>query len=91
MKEGVAVQSGKVPMFRMKPQRGTLWIAVAVLLFGAIAFLDGHKDPGDISAQERSNFVLTLSIVVSGALMIVATSRMWFKHLWHDRYGRRRR
>jgi len=75
----------------MKPQRGTLWLAIVVLLFGALAFLDGHKDPGDISAQKRSDFVLTLSIVVSGALMIVATSRMWFKHLWHDRYGRRRR
>ncbi len=84
------MQSGKVPMFRMKPQRGTLWLSIIVLLFGAVAFLDGHKDPGDISAQERSNFVLTLSIVISGALMIVATSRMWFKHLWHDRYGRRR-
>ncbi len=83
------MQSGKVPMFRMKPQRGTLWLAVFVLLFGAVAFLDGHKDPGDIAAQDRSNLVLTLSIVVSGVLMIVATSRMWFKHLWHDRYGRR--
>ena len=29
-----------------------------------------------------------ISIVVAGLLVIVATSRMWFKHLWHDRYGR---
>ncbi len=83
------MQSGKVPMFKMRPQGGTLWLAVFVLLFGAIAFFDGHKDPGDIAAQDRSNLVLTLSIVISGILMILATSRMWFKHLWHDRYGRR--
>ena len=76
-------------MFKMKPQRGTLWLSLIVLLFGVVAFFDGHKDPGDISAQERSNLVLTLSIAIAGALVIVATSRMWFKHLWHDRYGRR--
>lgn len=82
------MQSGKVPMFKMKPQSGTLWVSVIMLLLGAAAFFDGHKDPGDIAAQDRSNLALALSIVVSGVLMIVATSRMWFKHLWHDRYGR---
>ena len=85
------MQNGKVPMFKMRPQQGTLGLAIAVLLLGVLAFFEGHKDPGDISAQGRSNFLLTLSIVISGALMIIATSRMWFKHLWHDRYGRRQR
>lgn len=83
------MQSGKVPMFKMKPQRGTLWLAIIILCLGVLAFFDGHKDPGDIAAQDRSNIFLTLSIIVSGILMIVATSRMWFKHLWHDRYGKR--
>jgi hypothetical protein len=76
-------------MFKMKAQRGTLWMAIIILLLGVGFFLEGHRDPGDIPAHERSNLLLALSIVVSGILLIIATSRMWFKHLWHDRYGRR--
>ena len=75
-----------VPMFKMKPQRGTLWVSIIVLVVGALAFWDGHQDPGNIGAQERANLFLALSIVISGVLMIIATSRMWFSHLWHDRY-----
>jgi len=80
------MQGGKVPMFKMKPQRGTMWIAIVVFLLGLAFYYDGHQDPGDIQAHERSNLVFVISIVVSGLLMIVATSKMWFKHLWHDRY-----
>ncbi len=83
------MQSGKVPMFRMKPQRGTLWMAISVIILGAVAFFNGHTDPGDIPAQDRGHAFLAVSIVVSGVLLIVATSRMWFKHLRHDRYGKR--
>jgi hypothetical protein len=82
------MQSG-VPMFKMRPQRGMLWVSVVILLIGVIAFWDGHQDPGDIAAQDRSNIFLVVSIVLSGVLIIVATSRMWFKHLWHDRYDHR--
>ena len=73
-------------MFKMKPQRGTLWVSILVLVIGAVAYYDGHRDPGDISAQDRANLFLAISIVLSGILMIIATSRMWFSHLWHDRY-----
>jgi hypothetical protein len=80
------MQSGRVPMFKMKPQRGTLWLAIIILLIGVVAYFDGHKDQGNITAAERSNLILTLSIILSGILIIISTSRMWFKHLWHDRY-----
>ncbi len=83
------MQTGKVPMFKMKPQQGTLWLAIFVFLLGVLAFYDGHRNPGDIAAQDRANLAFALSVVLSGTLMIVATSRMWFRHLWHDRYGRR--
>lgn len=83
------MQNGKVPMFKMKPHGGTLWMSIIVLLLGVMTYFEGHGDPGDISAHEKSNLVLMISVVVSGGLMIISTSRMWFKHLWHDRYGRR--
>jgi hypothetical protein len=76
-------------MFKMKPQRGTLWLSIIILMIGAVAYYDGHLDPGDIAAQDRSNIFLALSIVLSGVFMILATSRMWFKHLWHDRYSQK--
>ena len=83
------MHGGKVPMFKMKPQRGPLWLAIIVLVIGCAAYFDGHQDPGDIAAHGRADAFLSISIVISGVLLIVATGRMWFKHLWHDRYGRR--
>lgn len=83
------MQSGRVPMFKMRPQRGTLWSAIVILVIGVVAYFDGHKDPGNIPAQDRAQAILAISIVVSGILLIIATGRMWFRHLWHDRYGRR--
>lgn len=77
---------GKVPMFKMKPHKGSLLAAAVVLLFGVLFYFEGHRDPGDIPAQERSKLILALSIVISGLLTIIATGRMWFSHLWHDRY-----
>ncbi len=82
----MAAGNGKVPMFRMRPQIGTLVLAGFVLLLGLLLFLEGHRDPGDIPAHERSTFILVVSVVLAGLLAIISTSRMWFKHLWHDRY-----
>lgn len=78
---------GNVPMFKMKPQMGALFGAAVVLLLGLIFLYQGHRDPGDIPAQNRSNLVFAISVAISGALLIIATGRMWFKHLWHDRYA----
>ena len=77
---------GKVPMFRMKPNLPALIAAAVVLVLGLLVFYEGHRDPGDIPAHERSNLALVIAIVISGLLFIVATGRMWFRHLWHDRY-----
>lgn len=77
---------GKVPMFKMKPHKGSLIASIIVLLLGVGFFFDGHRDPGNIPAHDRANLILMGSIVISGLLFIVATGRMWFTHLWHDRY-----
>lgn len=70
----------------MRPHRGTLFAALAVFLLGVLYLYDCHRDPGDIPAQERGNLVFAASIVIAGVLVIISTGRMWFKHLWHDRY-----
>ena len=78
-------------MFKMKPQRGTLWLAIIILFLGVACYFAGHSDPGNLPAHRTSSLGLAISIVVSGVLLIISTGRMWFKHLWHDRYSRRRR
>ena len=78
--------NGRVPMFKMRPHTGTLVAGIAILVLGLTFFLEGRSDPGDIPGQRRADLILVISIVISGLLFIVATARMWFKHLWHDRY-----
>lgn len=80
--------NGRVPMFRMKPNYGFLVAAAISLLFGVMVYWSGHLDPGAIDAAARSNLGLALSIVIAGACLILGTGRMWFRHLWHDRYDR---
>lgn len=77
---------GKVPMFKMRPHKISLVSSICVLVLGVLFFYEGHKDPGDLPAQDRAHLVLAISIVVSGLLFIISTGRMWFRHLWHDRY-----
>ena len=80
------MRHGKVPMFKMRPHKGLLWGAFFVLLLGTAFFFNGQQDPGNCSAAEQGRFALAVSIVVAGAMVVMATARMWFKHLWHDRY-----
>lgn len=80
---------GKVPMFKMKPQPLPMIGSLAVIILGVLLWIQGHSDPGNIPAHNRSNLILVISIVIGGLLLIVATSRMWFKHLWHDRYDKK--
>jgi hypothetical protein len=83
---------GQVPMFKMKPNKGTLIGALVVFLLGALVFFEAHRDVGNIPAQERAKLFFAIAIVISGVLLIVSTGRMWFKHLWHDRYaGKKKR
>ncbi|WP_372806133.1 hypothetical protein [Pontiella sp.] len=73
-------------MFKMKPNIGALVASGVVLLLGVLFFFDSISDPGDIAAHGRGKLTLAVSIVISGLLFIISTGRMWFKHLWHDRY-----
>lgn len=82
---------GKVPMFKMKPQPLPLIGALVVFVLGFLFWVEGHRDPGNIPAHGRADLAFVVSIVIAGLLFIVATSRMWFKHLWHDRYDRKGR
>lgn len=78
----------RVPMFKMRPSRGLLIGAGVVLLFGVGVYQYAAQDP--MMFDFPSQLILAVCVALSGILVIIATGRMWFKHLWHDRYKNKR-
>ena len=74
-----------VPMFKMRPQVGSLILAFFVLLMGGGIYFFTQQDITNPDGQAMGKLVLAISIVISGLLVIVSTARMWFLHLWHQR------
>ena len=83
---------GKVPHFTLRPHpaaTGAFFFTLIVGLLLAMSLLSKEEGAGNYKQQA----VLTLSItgVVCFCLAILATSKMWFRHLWkknstHDRH-----
>lgn len=69
---------------------GPLIGAVIVLLFGGVVYWYSEQDPTNINGNPMAKLVMAISIAIAGILVIIATGRMWFKHLWHDRYKKSR-
>ena len=82
---------GHVPMFRMKLPRAPMIAALVVLVLGGAFYYHGQSDPGNLPAQRFGKLALAVSIAIAGMLVIIATGRMWYKHLWHDRYKNQRK
>lgn len=79
-----------VPMFKLKPSSGLLLSALFALIIGglfSVYLFQAEYDTGR-SGSGLLAAIVTLVIVVS--LVIAATARMWFRHLWHHRPGYRR-
>jgi hypothetical protein len=79
--------TGRTAVFRMRPRWGFLWLAVFVFVIGFMGVLQLKEVAahGDIHAESRASLVWALTIILSGLLVIIATARMWFPHLWHRR------
>lgn len=83
---------GKVPHFTLRPHPAVTMLFFFVLVIGllmSLSFLSMEEGTG----QYKQKALLTLSItgVLCICLAIVATSKLWFSHLWkknstHDRH-----
>ena len=80
------MHSGRVPSFRIKPRYGLLITAAVVLLFGVLGYYQALSDPGKTAMEQRGLLMLAVCIIVAGVLVIMGTARLWFRHLWHQRY-----
>ena len=80
----------RVPMYKMRANRGLLLAAVAVLIIGGL--LSSYFYTEDVYSLESSRGLFTLIVTAVLALfcVITATSHFWFRHLWHRRPGYKR-
>ncbi len=79
-----------VPMYKMRPKKGPLWLALLVVIVGTL--LSANFYAKDAYVSENSRWVLTVAItcILTVFLIIAATSHFWFRHLWHHRPGYKR-
>lgn len=80
----------RVPMYRMRANRGLLWTAVLIFVIGGL--LSAYFFTEDAYSLESRRGLLTLIVtsVLSTFLIIAATAHFWFRHLWHHRPGYKR-
>jgi len=88
---------GKVPVFTLKPHPGISMVFILVVIGGlltAMSFFSMEEGTGVY--KQRGIFTLVLTAILGICLAIVATSKMWFSHLWkrnstHDRHKKHTR
>lgn len=85
----MATSCCQVPMFRMRVNHGMLSCAVTVFLIGGLASLYFFAEDAYCTGASRGSLTLAMTLCLTSLLMIGATGRFWFKHLWHHRSGYR--
>ena len=83
---------GKVPNFSLRPHPLAIGLMVFTLVIGILLALSFFsKEDGTGIYLQRGTFTLVATAVLSVLLAILATSKMWYPHLWtrnstHDRH-----
>lgn len=81
------IAGDRVPMFRLRPYRGLLMIAMLVALIGGLLslyfFVEDSWDP----SCRRFHLTLLVTGILVFLLVVVAYSRYFFRHLHHHRPG----
>jgi NADH:ubiquinone oxidoreductase subunit 5 (subunit L)/multisubunit Na+/H+ antiporter MnhA subunit len=73
----------RVPQFTLKPHPIVSMVLVLVMIAGLlIAMSFFSKEEGTGTYKQRGVFTLVITAILSICLTIVATSKMWFAHLW---------
>ena len=73
--------------YRRAPPAGPILLALVILAMG----MGGHwyySGGAGFQGEQgcaHGNLILAVSIVVSGLIIIAATAKLWFRHLWHKR------
>ena len=74
---------GKVPHFTLRPHPIVSMVLLLVLIAGSLITLSFFSmEDGTGKYKHRGILTLTITAILSICLAIVATSKMWFAHLW---------
>jgi hypothetical protein len=81
------MSSGHVICYRrLPPAAPFIWAAVVLAIgVGLWWYFTRGLPYADEAAPARGRLALAVSIVISGLMVISATSKLWFRHLWHRR------
>ena len=74
---------GKVPHFTLRPHPVVTGLFIFVLVIGlltAMSFITKDEGAGDY--RQKGILTLTITGILSTCLAILATSKLWFTHLW---------
>jgi len=80
----------RVPMFKLRAHRGLLTTSFLVLILGGLLSLHFFSEDAYTTGAYRGSLVLIFTVSGFIMLLIAATARFWFKHLWHHRPGYKR-
>lgn len=79
----------RVPMFKLRPYKGLLLVALLVLVVGGLLSADFFARDA-YSSESRGLFILIVTLLLTLMLVVVAFSRYGFRHLRHHRPGYKR-
>ena len=83
---------GSVPHFTLRPHPAVTMLFFFILVIGtlmSLSFLSMEEGAGQY--RQKAAFTLSVTGVLCTILAILATSKLWFRHLWkknstHDRH-----
>lgn len=70
--------------FRLRPPSFVVWMAVLVFAVGWV-FHAALKDSLPLSDQHWAKLPLYVGIALAGIILIGATAKWWYRHLWRNR------
>jgi hypothetical protein len=86
----MVLMGDRVPMYKQQANRGLLWLAALILVIGGLISLYLFNEDAYLSQNSRGIFAGLVTVILSLFLVIAATARFWFRHLWHHRPGYKR-
>ena len=74
---------GKVPQFKLRPNPVAMTALVFVLIIGSLITLSIlSKEEGTGVYRQKAFLSISITAIICFCLGILATSKMWFSHLW---------
>jgi len=76
---------GRVPNFSLKPHPIYTSTLILIIISGILLALSFYsKEDGSGRYAQHATLTLIITFILSVCLLIAATSKAWFPHLWYN-------